>query len=317
MRRTLSLCVVTALLGVPIFAEVVEGIVVRVNERILTIGDMHRRVLEKAAELGTPIPPAEYPALVQEAADELCLLERAQELKIEITPEEVDQAVTQLRQSNRIDSEAAFDAMLRDMGLSLSSLRARLRDTITINRALQKEVGELPITEQELKSRYERERDTFLLPEKVRLVHAVFAAADDQQRQRALSRARRLAAAAASGGDFAALVAAEVEQGNTSGGDLGELAVADLRSEVRQAVQALQPGEISEPFVTSAGVHVLQLVSRTPPTVRPFTPELRDELHQKELAERYQARLRQVVETLKRRYVVETRPELFISRQES
>lgn len=314
MRRLLSTCIAAALVGVPTSAEVVEGIVVRVNERILTIGDMHRRVLEKAAELGKPIPATEYPALVQEAADELCLLERAQELKIEIAPEEVDQAVTQLRQSNRIENEAAFDAMLREMGLSLPGLRSRLRDTIAINRALQKEVGELPITEQELKSRYERERDAFLSPETVHIVHAVFAAGDEQQRQRELARARRLVAAAASGGDFAALVAAEVEQGNASGGDLGELAVPDLRSEVRQAVQELQPGEISEPFATSAGVHVLQLVSRTPPTLKPFTPEVQEQLYQKELAERYQARLRLVVDSLKRRYVVETRPELFTAR---
>ncbi len=317
MRRLLFICILLALAAVTTSAEVVEGIVVRVNERILTIGDMRRRAVEKAAELGKPIPPEEYPELVQEAADELCLLERAQELKIEIASEEVDQAVTQLRQSNRIESEAAFDAMLRDLGLSLPGLRSRLRDTITINRVLQKEVGELPITEQELKNRWERERDALLMPEKVHIVHAVFPAGDEQQRQRELARARRLAGAAASGGNFAALVAAEVEQGNASGGDLGELAVVDLRAEVREAVQALQPGEISEPFVTSAGVHVLQLVSRTPPTVRPFTPELREELYQKELAERYQARLREVVDRLKRRYVVETRPELFTPSQES
>ncbi len=314
MRRYFPACIVAALLGVATSAEVIEGIVVRVNERILTIGDMHRRVLEKAAELGKPIPAAEYPALVQEAADELCLLERAQELKIEIASEEVDRAVTQLRENNRIETEAAFDAMLRDMGLSLASLRSRLRDTIAINRTLQKEVGELPITEQELKSRWEREREAFLMPEKVHIIHAVFAAEDELKRERELARARRLAAAAASGGDFAALVAAEVEQGNASGGDLGELAISDLRSEVRQVVEALQPGEISEPFVTSAGVHVLQLVSRTPPTVKPFTPEVREELYQKELAQRYQARLREVVDSLKQRYVVETRPELFTAR---
>jgi parvulin-like peptidyl-prolyl isomerase len=317
MKSLLFVAILAALATVPTAAEVVEGIVVRVNERILTIADMRRRALEKAAELGKPIPAEEFPELVQEAADELCLLERALELKIEIAPEEVDQAVTQLRQSNRIASEAAFDAMLREMGLSLSGLRSRLRDTITINRVLQKEVGELPITEQELKNRWEREREAFLLPEKVHIIHAVFAAEDEQQRQRELARARRLAAAAASGSDFAALVAAEVAQGNASGGDLGELAVVDLRSEVRQAVEALQPGEISEPFVTSAGVHVLQLISRTPPTVKPFTPELREELYQKELAERYQARLRQVVDRLKRRYVVETRPELFTPPQGS
>lgn len=292
-------------------AEVVEGIVVRVNERILTVRDMRRRALEKAAELGTPVPVSEYAALVQEAADELCLLERALELKIEISEEEVDKAIAQLRQSNRIDSDAAFDAMLREMGLSLASLRSRLRDTIAMNRTLQKEIGEFPITEQEIKARWEREREAYMLPERVHIVHALFAAEDEAQRERALAQARRLAAAARSSGNFAALVAEEVAQGTASGGDLGELPVADLRAEVRQAVQGLAPGEISEPFLTSSGAHVLQLVARIPPGLKPFTPEIREELYQKELNERYQARLRMVVDNLKKRYVVATRPELF------
>ncbi len=317
MRRILAVVAFASQLVLPASAEIIEGIVVRVNERILTIRDMHRRVLEKSAEMGTPIPPSEYAALVQEAADELCLLERAQELKIDISSDEVDQAVTQLRQSNRIESEAAFDAMLREMGLSLTGLRARLRDTIAINRALQKEVGEIPITEQELKARWERERDAYMLPEKIHIVHLVLAAEDDQQRERELARARRLGAAARSGGNFAALVAEEVARGNASGGDLGELALDDLRAEVRQAVGALAPGEISEPFVSSAGVHILQLLSRTPASVRPFTGELQEELHEKELSERYHARLRLVVDNLKKRYVVETRPELFAPRQPS
>lgn len=316
MRKIPAIVALAFQLGLPAAAEVVEGIVVRVNERILTIRDMHRRVLEKSAEMGALIPPSEYAALVQEAADELCLLERAQELKIDIGTEEVDQAINQLRQSNRIESEAAFDAMLREMGLSLSGLRARLRDTIAINRALQKEVGEIPITEQELKARWERERDAYMLPEKVHLIHIVFAAEGEQSQERAFARARRLGAAARSGGDFAALVAEEVGHGNASGGDLGELALDDLRAEVRQVVQALAPGDISEPFVTPAGVHILQLLSRTPASVRPFTSALQEEIHQKEINERYQARLRLVVDNLKKRYVVETRPELFVAPQQ-
>lgn len=311
MRWMVCVGALAVVLGSPALAEVVEGIVVRVNERILTVRDMQRRALERAAELGTPISPSDYPALVQEAADELCLLERAQELKIEISSEEVDQAITQLRQNNRIDSEAAFDAMLREMGLSLATLRARLRDTITINRTLQKEVGEIPITDQELRARWERERDAYMLPEKVHIVHVVFAAESDQGRERALSRARRLLAAARSGAAFAALVADEVAGGTASGGDLGELPLADLRAEVRQALQALKPGEISEPFLTPTGVHVVQLIAHIPATVKPFTPELREELGQRELAERYQGRLRMVVDNLKKRYVVQTRPELF------
>ena len=56
--------------------ELVEGIVVRVNDHILTVADMRNRVREKEAEPGAAVPTEMYAMLVGEAADEQVLLER-------------------------------------------------------------------------------------------------------------------------------------------------------------------------------------------------------------------------------------------------
>ncbi|MEW6338164.1 MAG: peptidyl-prolyl cis-trans isomerase [Acidobacteriota bacterium] len=293
----------------------VEGIVVRVNDRILTTADMRMRVIERTAETGRAPAPADYPALVNEAVDELCLLERATELKIEVSDDDVSGAIAQLRENNRVADEQTFQAMLQQMGMTLDQLRRRLRETIGINRVLSREVTQTPITEEELRQRYSREEETFKVPEKVRLEHIVFSVAGDGGDEAAVtSEARRLAAAARADGNFLALVDEQVKAGRGSGGDLGILEQGDLRTEVQTAVVGLKAGEISEPFVTVAGVHVVRVAERIPSSVKPFE-EVAEELRLRETSDRNRGRLSDVVAGLKQRYVVEVHPEMFTAPQ--
>ena len=313
MTRKISLMLTSIILATAAAAaesHLVEGIVVRVNDRILTTTDIRDRAKEQAAETSKPVTPDQYPALIQEAADEMCMLERANELKLEVSSEELNAAIQQLREQNHVPDDAAFEKQLRDLGLTVEGLRTRVRDNILVSRLLKHELGDLPITEAELRQRFDREKDKFTIGERVHLEHIVLpVAADKSDEATTLAAARRLVAAARSGGDFKALVQQEVKAGRATGGDLGIVLVTDMRSEVRDAIAKLKPGEISDPFESPAGVHVVQVIERIPPTVRPFK-EVEDELRNSELADRYQAHLSSVVAELKKRYSIETHPEL-------
>lgn len=301
------------LLAAPVAAEkrLVEAIVVRVNERILTVADLKQRAVERAAETGKPLTAEEIPAFLQEAVDELCLLERASELKIEVDRADVEAAVAQLKEQNRIADDKAFDELLATLGMSRKQLEERLKATITINRTLQKEVGQLPITEEEIRARYEREKERFVIPEKVHLEHVLFTLkADGSNAEAQWERARRLVAAVRAGADFAQAVTEETRKGDASGGDLGEIAVPDLREEVALAVANLKPGEVSDPFAIPAGVHVIRVKARIPKSYKPFS-QVVEQLRLEEMDRRYRQRLRSVVDNLKTRYVVEVHPEYF------
>jgi parvulin-like peptidyl-prolyl isomerase len=216
----------------------------------------------------------------------------------------------QLREQNNAPDDAAFERMLTSMGMSVQMMRERMRETITMNRLLSREVGTLPVTEEELRQRYERDKEQFRLPERVHLEHIVLTVSKEPGDADAkLAAARRLAAAARAGSDFKGLIQAEVDAKRGTGGDLGVVAVPDLRSEVRDAVAGLKPGDVSEPFTSSAGVHVVKVLERIPPAHKPFT-EVVEELRQRELAERYRTHLLSIVTGLKKRFTVETHPEL-------
>ena len=313
MKKTILFTMTAVLLatgGAAAERHLVEGIVVRVNDRILTTSDIRDRINEKAAETGRPVAPEQYPQIIQDAADELCMLERANELKLEVSNEDVDAAIRQLREQNHVADDAAFEKSLHDLGLTLETLRTRVRDNILVSRLLQKEVGDLPITEAELRQRYEQDKGQFTIGERVHLEHIVMpVVADGSDKASVLAAARRLVAAARAGGDFSQLVQNEVKAGRGTGGDLGTVLLTDMRTEVRDAVAKLKPGEISDPFESPAGVHVVEVLQIVPPAVRPFK-EVEDQLREQELAERYRAHLTGVVADLKKRYSIEIHPEL-------
>jgi parvulin-like peptidyl-prolyl isomerase len=313
MTRKLFLMLTSIVLATTAAAterHLVEGIAVRVNDRILTTADIRDRAKEQAAETGKPINPDQYPELIQEAADEMCMLERANELKLEVSSDELNAAIQQLREQNHVPDDATFEKQLHDLGLTVESLRTKVRDNILVSRLLKHELGDLPITEAELRQRFDREKDKFTIGERVHLEHIVLPVAADKSDEAAtLAAARRLVAAARAGGDFKALVQQEVKAGRATGGDLGIVLVTDMRSEVRDAIAKLKPGEISEPFESPAGVHIVQVIERIPPTLRPFK-EVEDELRDSELSDRYRTHLSSVVAELKKRYSIETHPEL-------
>ncbi len=311
-QATFVLLMIFATAAAAADTTLVEGIVVRVNDRVLTTADIRELAAERAAESGKPIPVEAYPALIQDAADELCMLERAAELKLEISPEELDDAVKQLREANHVPDDAAFEQTLKGMGMTLAGLKSRLRDTMLVQKLLKREVGDLPITEEEIRERYGRDKDQFMIGERVHLEHFLLPVASDRSDLEAkVAAARRLVAAARASGGFLTLVNQEIKDGHGSGGDLGTVLVTDLRPEFRDVVAKLKPGEISDPFTSPAGVHVTRLVERIPPAVKPFE-EVEADLRRKMTDERYRAHLARVVTDLKKRYLVETHPELMV-----
>jgi peptidyl-prolyl cis-trans isomerase SurA len=88
----------------------------------------------------------------------------------------------------------------------------------------------------------------------------------DQNRPEAATRARleQLRTRIQGGEDFAELARAHsLDPASASrGGDLGWLNPGDVVPEFEQAIAALQPGQVSEPFRTQFGLHIAQVTDR-------------------------------------------------------
>lgn len=91
----------------------------------------------------------------------------------------------------------------------------------------------------------------------------------------------------AAGEDFAAVAAAESSDRGQEGGDggsaaqggvLGCLPAGGLVPEFQQVMDALQPGQVSDPVKTQFGFHVIEVTARQSLTLEEATPEIRQRL---------------------------------------
>jgi len=172
----------------------------------------------------------------------------------------------------------------------------RARDNVIIESYL-RSVVTLPDgfpSDAEIKAVYEANATAFLVPRQFQLAQIVIAvpkdadkAAEDKARKKLDEVQKKLTQP---GADFAALARSESGDGDTAekGGEIGWLAEAQLRPEIRSQIVGLAKGAITDPVRLDDGWHVLKLLDTKAAQTRPIS-EVRDALVERMRAERIEA----------------------------
>lgn len=284
--------------------EVLETILVRVNDRIVTVNDFKIRLRQELSQT-SPVPQGKdlrdyTQALFESMIDEMLMLERAEEKRITVDDAAVDSAIEGLREQNDLLDDAAWEAALESSGMTIDTLRERYRQTILLSRAVQSEVRPTEITEEEVRAAYQAELDLYKIPAKVELEQLFFSVSDSGTDQAQVERvARGLIKRVSEGSDLqaeATLAGVEVQE-------LGAIPIADLRSDLRQALDGVPAGGFTQPLVTAGGVQVIHVVEWIPEGHQPFV-DVEDEIKRRMSARSYQQQTRGFVEGLREDYLV-------------
>jgi parvulin-like peptidyl-prolyl isomerase len=172
-----------------------------------------------------------------------------------------------------------------------------------LQRAVQGEVRPVEITEEELRQQYELDKEKFRVPAKVNLEQVYLA--DDGSDSAGLSRrARGIVDRVRNGADFkaeATLAGAELQE-------LGAIPVDDCRPELKQALEPLDDGGLTDPLIIPGGIQIVRLVQRIPAGYQPFE-EVAEGIRRRRSAETYEGQTRGLVEKLKNQYLIEVHQE--------
>jgi len=282
---------------------VVEGILVRVNERIVTISDFTERIRQELSQM--PAQPnneelQEFTEmLLNEMVSELVLLERAQEKRLTIEDAQLDNAIENLRKENNLEDDEAWEQALASAGMTVDALRDRYHRSMLLQRAVQGEVRPVEITEEELRQQYELDKEKYRVPAKVNLEQVYLA--DDGSDSAGLSRrARGIVDRVRIGADFkaeATLAGAELQE-------LGAIPADDCRPELKRALEPLDDGGLTDPLIIPGGIQIVRLVQRIPAGYQSFE-EVVEGIRRQRSAETYEDQTRGLVEKLKNQYLVE------------
>lgn len=282
---------------------VVEGVLVRVNDRIITISDFTERVRQELTQMPTPPNNEELrqftDMLLDEMVNELVLMERAAEKRLTVDDEMVDQSIENLRKENNLEDDEAWEQALESSGMTVEALRARYRRTILLQRAVQGEVRPVEITEEELRQQYELDKERYSVPAMVEL-EQVFLGDGESTAAELDRRAQGIVERVRGGADLkaeATLAGSELQ-------DLGAIPVDDCRPDLKHALEPLDDGEVADPLGVPGGVQIIRLVQRVPAGYQPFE-EVVQQIRRERSAETYEGQTRGLVEKLRRQYLVE------------
>ena len=147
------------------------------------------------------------------------------------------------------------------------------RKELLISRYFEKYLDQA-VTEEGMRNFYSEHIDQYQ-SQKVRVSHILFrtdSRMDETERQAALTRARDAHGKIISGQDFA-VIAEELSEDKVSGkkgGDLGWINQGAVSSAFSEKVFSMQAGELSEPFLSDYGFHLIKIMESPQEVTKPF-----------------------------------------------
>jgi peptidyl-prolyl cis-trans isomerase SurA len=281
---------------------------------VITLTELREQVVYYKVEArGEEVPDDDRLAhqLLDRLIESRLQLQEAEREKVTVEESELSEEIASRMKKLNLTTELEFEDAVKKQGLTLDQVKKRLREQLMVAKVIRRKVAfRVSVTEQEV-DRYLQEnrqkletgltyhaRHILIVPEGER-TDAEWAAA----REAATAVFVRLKA----GADFAE-VAKEVSRDGTAkdGGDLGTLKKGELADEIESQILNLAPGQVSEPFRTGLGYHIVKLESRETLEGEGLT-RLRQQVRDVLFREKYQARLDAWLAEIKKRAIIEVR----------
>jgi peptidyl-prolyl cis-trans isomerase C len=281
MKKTILALALTATAATLTAAQLVEAIVIRVGDRVVTRTQYARRMHDGFAEIEqTSTTPSEATTKKEELRKnlsndliaELLIKDRADRLGLSVAADELKDAMNRLKDQYGIKTEADFDESLKKSGMTRADMEARLHDTLLMNKVFGRELRQRDeLADKELRERYDREKERYRLPERARLREIIVIKPDDPMKVDAARLRATTLANEARVGDFAKLATTSSDAGTKEkGGDLGEVARGELLPDLDKAVFNATAGTVIGPIETKSGWHILKVETRLPSEVPAF-----------------------------------------------
>lgn len=249
-------------------AHLEDRIVAVVNSDLIMLSDVKRELApererisrqHRGEELAQRLKTAEYMALTKMIERRLQLQE-AKARGIEVSDQEVKQAVEQMKQQGEtIDLKDQQNAR-------------NVRDQLTLLKVVDREVRSgVMVGDTDMKRYYQEHRDRFALPEEYTLSQILIQPRSSDGTADALTKARQVMADLKNGEKFEDLALRYSDGPNASrGGRLGLVRQGELLPAIERAIAPLVPGGISDIIESSEGFHIIRVEEKKPKQFRPF-----------------------------------------------
>lgn len=251
-------------------ATEVDRIIAVVNNEVITAQQLRARIAQAQRQLArqnVQAPPADVleRQLLERLIDERVQVQLAEETSLRVDDATLERAIDRIASSNQLSLEQLRQTLEAD-GVPWNRFRDEIRTEILLTRLREREVdSKVAVTDAEIDNFIATNPDAFS-GEEYEVQHILLRApegASPEQVDALRERAEQVIARLRGGEDFARLAAETSDAPDgLSGGSLGWRPLDRMPAIFADAVRRMQPGEVSAPLRSAAGVHIVRLAGR-------------------------------------------------------
>jgi parvulin-like peptidyl-prolyl isomerase len=269
--------------GVP---RVIDEVIAQVNADVITLSMLKKDMAEAAEALrqqrggmteqqATEEISKRRNEIIVTLVNEQLLVQKGKEMGMtEEVEAEVNRRMLDVAKREGFKSLAQLEQAMRENNIDPAAVRNTMRTEIIKTWVLGREVDQkifFSLTESEVKSYYEANKDKFRKPETI-VLSEIFLSTVGKDPKEVRERADKLVAQLRAGADFGALAMVQSERevngkrvAPESKGKLGTYAMNDISKEdVANALKNLKAGGVTDPLETEGGIIILRMDERTP-----------------------------------------------------
>jgi peptidyl-prolyl cis-trans isomerase SurA len=299
----------------PYSGQVVEDIVARINDQVISRSDYDRAEQELEQEArqqnwNQQQLMEQRRDLLRSLIDRQLLLSKGKELGIN-GETQVIRRLDEIRKQNHLASMEDLQKAAEQQGVSFEDFKEQIREQVITQQVIGQEVGShIIVSPTEMKEYYQSHKQDFERPESERLSEILIPTPnpdDATQVADAQKKADGIEQRLRSGADFATV--AKADSGGTTaseGGDLGTYKRGQLAKVLEDATFDLKAGDITQPIRTKQGWLILKVTEHQNAGLAPYE-EVQNQIQEALGYQKMEPALRAYLEQLRNESYVEVR----------
>lgn len=291
--------------------ETVEEIIAVVNDDIITRSDYERQLQAIYQIISSQLKGEDLQKqytiakknLLETMIRDMLLLQAAREKGIDVT-EEVNLNIENIKKENNILSDEQLRQELAKQGMSLEGFKKQMEENFLRQAVVLMEVDRgIVLEDSEIISYYKLHPEEFTEPAEYKL-RAIYLSLEGKSKEELESKKEEISQRLKNGEEMAAL-ATQYSEGPEKEyqGDLGSFKKGELEKTLEQAIEKLNPGEITPWLETRNGWWLLKLEEKKERRLKPFE-DVRDDVENKLFTERKQKKLEEFFKKLREKSYV-------------
>lgn len=301
---------------------VVEEIVARVNNEIITLSDYQRAnqaLQEEVTQECQACTPDKIQTEVKDQQkdllrgliDQALLVERAKDMNINVDTELVKK-LDDVRKQNNLATMEELQKAVESSGMSWDDYKDQQKRTLMTQEVVRQEVsGHMDIGPEEVRQFYEAHKQEFDLPEQVSLSEIFLSTTDKtpQEVEAIRMKANDLHSRIARGADFAQ-IAEKYSEGKTAkdqNGFIGTFQRGQMDKQLEDVVFGLSKGQVTDVIETKPGFEILKVMDHYQAGLQPLT-KVQDQIQNKLYMQKMEPAMRDYLAQLREESYVMVKP---------